>query len=168
MPSSKKPSHSYSDTALIRSVEGYPLPITVQYPLREPMKNEEINDLIQDKGGKADLVAFLRSDLEISPRIRNWLADMLSEDAETPKKLILQNRSKKRPKDSRLIQNLRSSNAALYMEKLMTSGTKKEAAAMEASEEYGLDISAVKKAHKKLLKAREFEQSIAKSLQAKK
>lgn len=171
----KKTTHkgSYSDTALIRCVEGYPLPVTTQYLLQEPMTNEEINDLVRDVvdiDGRACLVAFLRGDAEISPRIRNWLADMLLDDAETPKKLALQNRGSKRPQDSHLGGNLKSRSVALHMEKLIKSGVKKEEAALQASKKYwsGLDGSAAKRAYKELLEVRKFQESMPKSLQAQK
>jgi hypothetical protein len=98
----------------------------------------------------AELVEYLRSDEEIKPRFRSWLADLLSEDADTPMRLTVIAR---KPGRIPTIEFDKQQNIATHVARRVYGGEKVEAAVADAMKEFNLSRSRVMKIWKEYREA---------------
>jgi hypothetical protein len=130
-----------------KDIEGDILPIDIEYP-KEAIALNEIPDFPKAEANLALLIAYLRSDIPISDYMRNWLADMLEPEPETPLRLTLSDikstASKKRQQRSNIIRRHAALFACAWMKKHTTDD--KDAAIHETKPQYNLGKTTLNKA----------------------
>ena len=156
-----KHSETLSEIKLIREVEGFRSSVIDEIALGEILTPEKINELTKQQGLNLEtLVEFLRSDEQISPAIRNWIADLC--EAKRDAKLVLKPNTTSRPTHSRIRQTMLRRHAARYALKKQTEyGDKKlKRSVEEAAANYGIDASSIRKELKNIKELELFKISI--------
>jgi hypothetical protein len=110
------------EITLCKQVEGFSLPNEVMYALKPlPYKSIPKTDKLITYIDTELLIAYLRSDIPISPYVRNWLADMLDPKCESTLNMTLKDTkstaAKKREMAKQIVRNHAAANAKSWMKK---------------------------------------------------
>lgn len=156
-----KHSATFNEIKLIRTVEGFRSSVIDETAQGEILTPDKINELTKQQDLDLEvLVKFLRSDKQISPAIRNWIADLC--EAKRSAKLVLKPSTTSRPKHSRIRQTMLRRHAARFALKKQTEyGDKKlKRSLAEAALAYGIGASSIRKELKHMKEFAAFRMNI--------
>lgn len=157
-----KHSATHSEIKLMRTVEGLRSSVIDETAQGKTLTPDKINELTKQQDLDLEvLVRFLRSDEQISPAIRNWIADLCEVKRNT--KLVLKSSTTSRPKHSRIRQTMLRRHAARFALKKQTEyGDKKlKRSLSEAALAYGIGTSSIRKELDHIKEFAAFKESVS-------